>query len=48
MKKLESVMEENRRYLSNLEKENKELEDKLTTVNTKYLNHISFNFLVEI
>lgn len=33
MKKLESLMEENRRWTSNLEKENKNLEDKLTSVN---------------
>jgi len=33
MKKLESLVEENRRWTSNLEKENKELEDKLTSVN---------------
>jgi len=33
MKKLESLMEEHRSYISNLEKENKELEDKLTSVN---------------
>jgi len=33
MKKLESVMEENRRSTSNLEKEKKELEDKLNSVN---------------
>jgi len=33
MKKLESLVEENKRWASNLEKENKELEDKLTSVN---------------
>lgn len=33
MKKLESLVEENNHWTSNLEKENKELEDKLTSVN---------------
>lgn len=33
MNKLESVIEENKFRISNLEKENRDLEDKLTSVN---------------
>jgi len=33
MKKIETILEENHRRTLNLEKENKDLEDKLTSVN---------------
>lgn len=43
MKKLESIMEENQLKTSNLEKENRKLEDKLTSV-----NYFNFNYLFYI
>lgn len=42
MKKIETILDENHSRISNLEKENKDLEDKLTSVsfnlNTFFLN----------